>query len=362
MIIRSKAPLRLGLAGGGTDVSPYSDTYGGAILNVTIDMYAYCTIDTNCDSIISFNAKDRNEYFKSKRTNNLILDGLLDLHKGVYNRIIKDFNNGQPLSFSMTTYSDAPAGSGLGSSSTLVVAMVKAFVEWLNLPLGEYDIAMLAFEIEREDVCLSGGKQDQYAATFGGFNYMEFYSDKKVIVNPLRVKNWIKDELESSMILYYTGASRSSAAIIDEQKKNTTEKVDKTIAAMHELKKSSVEMKEAILKGDINEFAQILGRSWIEKKKTANSISNKMIDDIYKIAIKAGAKAGKVSGAGGGGFMIFVVDPIKKLDVIKALNEFEGKVMNFHFSEGGCHGWKIFKNEKIKKAEIENNLIRTYNN
>ncbi|WP_421919699.1 hypothetical protein [Marinifilum sp.] len=362
MIIRAKAPLRLGLAGGGTDVSPYSDEYGGAILNVTIDMYAYCTIDTGCEDKIIFETKDRKEFNSFEIKDCLQLDGNLDLHKGVYNRIIKDYNGGIPLGLKMITYSDAPAGSGLGSSSTLVVAMVKAFVEWLNLPLGEYEIAMLAYEIEREDVGLSGGKQDQYAATFGGFNYMEFYNDKKVIVNPLRIKNWIKDELESSMVLFYTGASRSSAAIIDEQKKNTTTKIEKTIDAMHELKKSSVEMKEAILKGDVNEFANILGRSWIEKKKTAKSISNPMIENIYDSAINAGALAGKVSGAGGGGFMIFVVDPVNKLEVVETLNDFDGRVMNFHFSEGGCHGWKIFKNENVKKAEINNNLIRSYNN
>ncbi len=343
MIIRSKAPLRLGLAGGGTDVSPYSDTYGGYVLNVTLDMYAYCTIEETDTSTIEFYAPDIDKRFKASAVSSLLLDGNLDLHKGVYNRIIKDYHSGEPLSFKMTTYSDAPPGSGLGSSSTMVVAMLKAFAEWLSLPFGEYDIAFLAYQIERGDIGLSGGKQDQYAAAFGGFNFMEFYYGNKVIVNPLRIKNWIKDELQASMILYYTGVSRQSAKIIDEQRKNIETGNNRSIKAMHALKKAAVQMKEAILKGNIEDFTDLLSASWLEKKKTAQNISNPVIERVFSTVLKNGAKGGKVSGAGGGGFIIFVVDPVKKIKVIQALNQFEGRTINFNFSEGGCHGWKLFK-------------------
>ena len=188
MIIRSKAPLRIGLAGGGTDVSPYSDIYGGAILNATLSLYAYASIKPREDGKIIINAIDRNEIIELKSEEHLAIDGKLDLIKGVYNRIVKDFVK-KPLSFEINTYVDAPPGSGLGSSSTLVVAILGAFVEWLKLPLGEYDIAHLAYVIEREDLKMAGGKQDQYAATFGGVNYMEFYGNDKVIVNPLRIKS-----------------------------------------------------------------------------------------------------------------------------------------------------------------------------
>ena len=341
MIIRSKAPLRLGLAGGGTDVSPYCDEYGGYILNATIDLYAYCTIEVTEDNMISFHATDRDELFETVSKDCFSFDGLLDLHKGVYNRIVRDYNDGKPLSFRMTTYSDALAGSGIGSSSTMVVAIIKAFVEWLNIPLGEYDIAYLAYKIERIDIGMDGGKQDQYSASFGGFNFMEFYANDRVIVNPLRIKNWIIDELESSMVLYYTGVSRESSKIIEEQVKNVKAQKQKPIDAMHDLKKDAFLMKEVLLFGSIKRFAAVLGKSWEAKKKMASSISNYYIDDIYNKALEAGAISGKISGAGGGGFMMFVVDPIKKVNLINELNGLDGQVVNFHFVKNGTKGWRI---------------------
>ncbi|HOI27297.1 MAG TPA: dehydrogenase [Paludibacteraceae bacterium] len=342
MIIRSKAPLRLGLAGGGSDVSPYSDIYGGLILNATINMYAYCTIEETTNSQIEIVATDLDQNVTYAASKELPINGMLDLHKGVYNRILKDFEIPKPLSFRITTYSDAPAGSGLGSSSTMVVCILKAFVEWLNLPMGDYEIAHLAYEIERIDLGLSGGKQDQYAAAFGGFNFMEFLKDNHVIVNPLRIKRWIIDELESSMVLYYTGASRSSAQIIDEQKKNTTNNNELAIQAMHKIKQSAIDTKTALLKGDINAFASILGEAWENKKKMAKCISNDMIQEAFDVAMASGAIAGKVSGAGGGGFIMFVVEPTKKRMVENALRKLGGNVMGFQFSEGGTHGWKIY--------------------
>lgn len=347
MIVRSRAPLRLGLGGGGTDLSPYCDEHGGYVLNATINLYAYCTIELTNDNLVSFYAADRNEFFECEAKETLELDNILLLHKGVYNRIVKKYNGNKPISFKMTTYSDAPAGSGLGSSSTLVVAMIKAFVELLNLPLGEYDIAHLAYEIERIDLGLSGGKQDQYAATFGGFNFIEFYKEDRVIVNPLRIKNWIKNEIENSIVLYYTGTSRESAKIIDEQVRNAKQKHINSIEAMHELKKNSFIMKEAILKGDFNTFTQCVARSWEAKKKTASVISNAYLDNIYEVAINKGAKSGKISGAGGGGFMMFVVDPTKRLEVIRALNTFDGHCINIRFTINGTESWFLNNTQAV---------------
>ena len=341
MIIRAKAPLRLGLAGGGSDVSPYSDLYGGLVLNATINLYACCTIEETCNNQIEITAMELGETLKQDSAEKLTVDGRLGLHKGVYNRIVKDFGV-PPLSFRLTTCSDAPPGSGLGSSSTMVVCMLKAYTEWLNLPLGEYDIARLAYEIERKDLNLSGGKQDQYAATFGGFNFMEFLKDDRVIVNPLRIKPWIIDELEASIVLYFTGVSRSSMEIIEEQKKNTSSGNTAAINAMHQVKQSAIAMKTALLKGDIAAFAAIMGEAWENKKKMATAITNPRIQQTFDVAMQAGALAGKVSGAGGGGFIIFVVEPTQKTQVINALSQLDGYVVNVQFSEGGTHGWKIY--------------------
>lgn len=338
MKIRAKAPLRLGLAGGGTDLNTYCDKFGGYVLNATISLYVHCTIEESLDNTIEFEALDIGENLKVTSQEFLELDGKMDLFKGIYNRVVKDFIK-KPLSFKITTYSDVPSGSGLGGSSTLVVAVLKTFVEWLNLPLGEYDIARLAFDIEREDIGIVGGAQDQYAATFGGFNFMEFYSDKKVIVNPLRVKNWIIDELEASTVLYFTSITRQ-ASQIEQEKKNLLEDT-KALAAMHEVKEDALLMKEYLLKGDLSNFAKILGKSWESKKRVSNSISNNEIDRVYDLAMQMGAYSGKVSGAGGGGFMFFLVDPTKKLQLIRELNKQQGEVINFHFTKDGTKGWRI---------------------
>lgn len=346
MIIRSKAPLRLGLAGGGSDVSPYSDIYGGLILNATINLYAYCTIEETNNGIISINSDDAHCYESYLVANRLEIDGKASLIKGVYNRVIKDYDI-EPRSFKITTYNDAPAGSGLGTSSAMVVCILKAFIEWFSLPLGDYETSRLAYEIERKDLNLSGGKQDQYAAAFGGFNYMEFLKNDLVIINSLKIKRWIVDELEASMVLYFTGASRSSAAIIDQQKKNTSSGNEQAIKAMHRIKQSAVDMKLALLKGDMNAFARILGQAWEDKKKMADAISNPMIQQVFDVAIPAGALAGKVSGAGGGGFVMLMVEPTRKKEVVNALKQLDGFVMPFQFTEGGAHGWKIYPTDKI---------------
>jgi D-glycero-alpha-D-manno-heptose-7-phosphate kinase len=338
--VRSRAPLRLGLGGGGTDVSPYSETHGGLVLNATIDKYAYATLEPRTDGRVSFVAADRG-LSGVYDPQHLDGDDQLALHKGVYKRIVHQFNGGQALSLTVTTMSDVPPGSGLGSSSTLVVAMVKAFVELLNLPLGEYDVAHLAYEIERIDAGLNGGKQDQYAATFGGFNFMEFGANDRVIVNPLRVKKWIISELESSLMLYHTGVSRESAAIIDEQSARVRSGRQDSVAAMHELKQDAVHMKEALLRGDIQQFASGLGRSWEAKKKMADGISNAGIDAIVRAAMDAGAYSGKVSGAGGGGFVMLMVEPTRRMHVLKALNGFDGEFVGCHFVKHGTEGWRV---------------------
>lgn len=339
MIYRSKAPLRIGLAGGGTDVSPYSDLYGGAILNATVSLYAYANIEPIAEKKILLQAMDRHEEQQYDWCKELPIDGRLDLLKGVYNRIQQQY--GMPeTGFKLSTFVDAPAGSGLGTSSTLVVAIVGAFTEMLRLPLGEYDIAHLAYEIERNDLKMAGGKQDQYAATFGGVNYMEFYGDN-VVVNPLRIKQQYLFELENNLVLYYTATSRESARIIEKQSQNVVSKQEKPIDAMHQLKRQAQLMKEALLKGRLHEIGEILDFGFQQKKQMAEGISNSLMDEIYESAKKGGATGGKISGAGGGGFMTFYCPANTKYKVIENLLQFGGFVKNYQFVDNGLTTWTI---------------------
>jgi D-glycero-alpha-D-manno-heptose-7-phosphate kinase len=304
-------------------------------------MYAYCTISTSSDGALKFHAADLGESWTATAENELLLEEPLMLHKAIYNRIVRDFNDGKPLAVKVTTDADAPPGSGLGTSSTMVVAILRAYQELLKLPLGEYDLAQLAYDIERRDCRLAGGKQDQYAATFGGFNFMEFFADDRVIVNPLRIRVEIINEIECSMLLYFTGRSRESANIIKDQIHSAESGDDKSLQAMHRVRQSALEMKEALLKADIRTMAAILGESWRAKRDMAQSISNPLIDEIYDRALGAGALSAKISGAGGGGFMMLFVEPISKLDVMASLSDLEGSFYRFHFTKEGAQGWPV---------------------
>ena len=333
--------MRIGLAGGGTDVSPYSDLYGGAILNATVSLYASATIELMEEPSIILHAIDRQEEQKFALKDELLpIDGKLDLLKGVFNRIKKDFGFAGK-GFRLTTHVDAPAGSGLGTSSTLVVAIIGAFAEMLRLPLGDYDIAHLAYDIERNDLKMAGGRQDQYAATFGGVNFMEFYANDQVIVNPLRIRKEYLFELENNLLLFYTSTSRESAKIIEKQSRNVAEKKDKSIEAMHQLKLQSQQMKEAILKGKLNEIGKILDFGFEQKRQMAEGISNSLMDEIYETAKKSGATGGKISGAGGGGFMIFYCPGTSKYPVMTALQKFGGHAKSYQFVDHGLTTWTI---------------------
>ncbi|WP_106831798.1 GHMP family kinase ATP-binding protein [Parabacteroides pacaensis] len=343
MLYRSKAPFRLGIAGGGTDVSPYSDLYGGAILNVTVNLYAFATIRPLNNGKIRFIHINENLTEQAKAVSSLpITDDALVLQRGIYNSIVKKYNNNQPLSFELITYMDVPSGSGLGTSSTLAVAILGAFTEWLKLPLGRYDIAHYAYEIERLDLKMAGGKQDQYAATFGGVNFMEFYEDDKVIVNPLRINNTVLQEWSMNTVLFYTNIQRASSKIIEEQAANVEKNDSPSVEAMHNVKKEAYRMKNCLLKDELQELGKALNTSWINKKKMARNISNEMIDKIYDTAISNGALGGKISGAGGGGFLFFYCPGTTRYQVIRALTALNiGHVCPFEFSKNGLTTWTV---------------------
>ena len=339
-LIRARAPLRLGLAGGGTDVSPYCDNFGGAVLNATIDRHAYATLRTLDEPIIRLVAADQNVAAEFSLEPVLPLNGELDLLKAVYNRMIETYNGGEPIALELITHCDAPAGSGLGSSSTLVVAIIRAYVELLNLPLDDHMIAKLAFQIERVDCGLAGGRQDQYSATFGGFNFMEFHAAERAVITPLRIKNWIICELEASIILYFTGRSRESAKIIKQQSENV-HRASIALDAMHDMKNEAFQLKECLLRGDFSGVVDSMQTGWLKKKLSSEAVSNSQIDTIFETAIEAGALAGKVSGAGGGGFMWFFVPSEYRMDVIRSLSNFGGQISNCYFSKNGSQAWRL---------------------
>lgn len=334
----SKAPFRIALAGGGTDVSPYSDLHGGNILNSTIDLYATAVLIPREDGKVVFNAINSGQRIELDSTE--VLDHIpeLGLQVGVYNHIVKNYAK-KPLSFELITTIDVPTGSGLGTSSTMAVAMIGAFKEWLQLPLGEYDVAQMAVTIERKELLMAGGKQDQYAATFGGFNFMEFYEEDRVIVNPLRIKPEVIRELNHHLLLLYTKTKRQSSKIIETQMKNFKEAVPEVMEASHQLKQQAIRMKEALLKGNLSVIGELLHLNWEHKKRLASGISNEQIENIYNVATTAGALGGKISGAGGGGFMLFYCPGNTRYNVIDALKEIDVDCQRYNFQDKGLETW-----------------------
>lgn len=338
---RSRAPLRLGLAGGGTDISDYSEHYGGAVLNATIDRYAYAHVTFLNTDHVRFRASDVGIADEVEISSELPTHEGLALHRAVYNRIVRDFLGGRAPAVDVSTTVDAPPGSGLGSSSALVVALVEAYRAAFSLPLGPYDVAHLAYEVERRDLGLAGGKQDQYSAAFGGVNFMEFLPNDRVIVNPLRVSRSALNELEAALVICFTGQSRRSDSIIDEQVQGIRNETAATIDGLHQLKADAVEMKSALLAGDLPRLAVILDRSWKAKRTTAAGISSPLINELYGSAMAQGAWAGKVSGAGGGGFMMFVTDPENRYRLVTAIRATGVEASPVHFTDIGAEAWTV---------------------
>ena len=338
MTHHGKAPFRLGLAGGGTDVSPYCDLHGGAVVNATISLYAHASIMPREDGKIVFIQQNSGKRWEGKSEDVLKIDEDFFLQQGIYNHIVKHYAH-KPLSFELVTSMDVPTGSGLGTSSTLVVAIIAAFAEWLKLPLGNYDLARMAYEIERIELDKNGGRQDQYAATFGGFNFIEFRQDDTVIVNPLDLDKNFSNDLAYSLVLFYMKTSRASANIIATQQENIRKGKTEAIEATHQLKQSTWAMKEALLQSDLMKLGQIMDESWQNKKKLSAHITNSKINAIYDAAKAAGAVGGKISGAGGGGFMMFCCPEHTKTKVVQALLNLGGQVFPYSFVNQGVEKW-----------------------
>ena len=282
---RARAPLRIGLAGGGTDVEPYASKKGGAVFNTTINRYAYCTITPTNDHSMSIHSTDYGKFEAPLDGGPLALDGNMDLIKAVTNHF--NITDG----FRMFLQSEAPPGSGLGGSSTVIVSIIAAMCEWQGIKLTSMEMARLAYKLEREDIGLKGGKQDQYAAVFGGFNLMKF------------------------------------------NKGQNEEALDKSVEI-------ALSMTAALERGDIVTAGELLDESWIYKKQFSSKITNPQIDALYNAAKAEGALGGKVSGAGGGGFMYFVCRYDRKYNVAKELTRMGARVTDYMFEPEGVISWR----------------------
>lgn len=333
--IRARAPLRVSFAGGGTDVPPFPETEGGCVLSATIDRYAYGSLVPRADRMVTVESVDFKTTAEMSLDNEILCDGSLDLIKAAVRRFGQDGTDG----YDLVLRSSAPPGSGLGSSSTMMVALTGLLAGHYGAPLGKYQTAQLAYAIEREDLGITGGMQDQYAATFGGFNFIEFTD--RVIVNPLRVSDETAHELELSLLLCFTGITRDSARVIDDQTSRTRASASDTLAGLRAQKELAVAMKAALLTGALNEFGELLGAAWAEKKRMSPLISNARIDELYQLALDKGAIGGKITGAGGGGYILLFCDFTKKHRVMEALEFAGAEVTEFTFDVKGLATWRV---------------------
>ena len=333
MLIRSRAPLRISFAGGGTDVHPYPRLKGGCVLSATIDRYAYVTIIPRNGTQLLVHSLDYGIKAKFRLDKKIVYDGELDLIKATF-RVMK-VRRGCELFI----HSDAPPGSGLGASSTMVVATIGAIAKWHGMTLTPYKIAELAYHVEREELQISGGMQDQYAAAFGGFNYMEFF-DGSTVVNPLRIDTAHLNELNYKLLLCYTGRTRLSANIVVRQTDAFVSGNKKVSNSLDGLKEIAIEMKNHLLKGKIDEFGVMLDKAWQYKKKLDKAISSKQIDRMYQAAKAKGAIGGKILGAGGGGYLLLFCNFKRKHVVADLLHSMGGEIVPFGFTDAGLQTWQ----------------------
>ena len=339
-VVRSKAPLRISLAGGGTDVSPYPEERGGAVLNCTIDKFAYVTlkVDEHGPPSAHVHSLDYNLSVDYARPEDLTYNGELDLVKAAL-RVLRPSGNGSGT-YDLFIHSDAPPGTGLGTSSTMSVALVGVFQRYLRQNWTPYEVAELAYRIEREELGFKGGRQDQYAAAFGGFNFMEFHKDR-TIVNPLRIPPDVLNELAYRLLLTYTGTGHYSNDIIERQQRSFADKSGTTSAALDATKQLAIDMKNELVRGNIDAMGTLLDRGWQLKKQFTEGISNPRIDGLYDRARAAGALGGKLVGAGGGGYLLFLCDQDRKNNVAKAVEGAGGRVVEMTLEMSGVQSWLV---------------------
>lgn len=337
MIIRSRSPVRISFGGGGTDVPPYCNENGGCVVSATISKYAYSTLIAREDKEIHIESGNFLRTLRFNSISDIIYDNDLDLLKAVIKKM-----NETDKGVNIFMRSDVPPKSGLGGSAAAFSSLIGLFNHIKNeKKMTNYEIAELAHKLEREELMIGGGRQDQYATVFGGINFIEF-GNGFVRVNPLKMKKDHILELEKHLLLLYTGdRPTTSGDIINDQTKSYIEKNQNVKEALDKTKELAIEMRYSLLKGDIYEFGSLLHQAWETKKKQSSLIANSRINDIYDMARKYGALGGKITGAGGGGFMLLLCEPNKEHLIINNLEQSGLKPMTFNFDFSGLETWEV---------------------
>src|SRR5574341_365672 len=318
----ARAPVRLSLAGGGTDLPAYYLRYGGAVVSTTIDKYFYVFLSVRGDDQIQITSSDYRTFYRHDADTPMLFDGDLSLPRAIFNHF------GLTRGVSMFLSSEIPPGTGLGSSSAVTVAIIKAIATARGLFLSKQQIAELACHVEIEKLGMPIGKQDQYAAAFGDLNLIQFSRDG-VTVEPVRVSSETRRDLERNLLLFFTGATREASSILNEQKKSSEQNEPHVIDALHAVKEMAFKVKQCLERGNLAEIGKLLDLNWQNKKKFAGGISNAFIDECYSLALKKGALGGKLTGAGGGGFLVLYCEPEYQAAVTRALESQGVKRMDF---------------------------------
>lgn len=329
MRLISRAPLRISFGGDATDVPPYVDKYGGEVLSASINRYVYSLMETKEEE----GGFDDQSGFDSIYN----LDDGVKIYKGreLVKAAVEEFQ-AQEDPVHITLHSYAPAGSGFGSTSTTVVSLAGLLSRWKNKPLTDYELAQVAYKIEREQAGLLGGKQDHYMATIGGFNFIEFETDGHVLVNRLKIPQDIVNELEYRLLLCYSGTIERTTEILQDQMDNYDSYTD----TLEELKKNCRDQKNALLMGNLDEFGKLLDTTWQLKKQLSSKISKPEIEKLYEAAKAEGAIGGRILGSGGGGYFLLYCDFRKKHRVAKRLEDMGGKIIDFNFEFRGLQTWQ----------------------
>ena len=325
----ARAPMRISLGGGGTDLEAYYATYGGLVISTAINKYFYAILTTDDSDDLQVISADYRSLFRHSPYNDLFWNGDLALPKAVLHHF------GIRRGINLFVASEVPPGTGLGSSSAAAVTMVRAISTLMEQPMTRQQVAEVASSIEINKMGMPIGKQDQYASAFGGFNKITFRSEG-VTVEPLQIAPDVRQTLERRLMLFFTGSSRDSTSILKHQRKSTQDQDDTVLQALHNIKQVACEVQACLEQGDLDEFARLLEYSWQEKRRLAPGLSTGFIDECHELALRQGAAAGKITGAGGGGFLLLYCEEQSQESVTLALEERGLKRMNFHFDQQGA--------------------------